>query len=46
MNILDENIPLDQLDLLGAWGIHCRMIGQDIARFSVGDDNILDCFTG
>ena len=41
MNILDENIPLDQRDLLNGWGIHCRMVGQDIARPSVGDDNIL-----
>lgn len=31
MNLLDENIPLDQRDLLGAWGIRCRVIGQDLA---------------
>ncbi len=41
MNVLDENIPLDQRDLLRAWGVRCRMIGQDIARLSIGDDNIL-----
>ena len=41
MNILDENVPLEQRDLLRAWGIHCRVIGQDIARLSLGDDNIL-----
>lgn len=41
MNILDENVPLDQRDLLQAWGVRCRVIGQDIARVSLGDDNIL-----
>ncbi len=41
MNLLDENIPLDQRDLLGAWGIRCRVIGQDLARLSIGDDNII-----
>ena len=23
LNILDENVPLEQRDLLRAWGIHC-----------------------
>jgi hypothetical protein len=32
VNLLDENIPLDQRDLLRAWGIRCRVVGQDIAR--------------
>jgi hypothetical protein len=41
VNILDENVPLDQRDLLRAWGVHCRVIGQDIARLSLGDNNIL-----
>lgn len=41
MNLLDENIPLDQRDILRAWGIHCRVIGQDIAPLSIGDDNII-----
>jgi len=41
VNLLDENIPLDQRDVLRAWGIKCRVIGQDIAELSVGDDNIL-----
>ena len=41
MNLLDENVPLDQRDLLRAWGIPCRVIGQDIARLSIADDNIL-----
>ena len=41
MNVLDENIPLDQRDLLRTWGVHCRVIGQDTAPISIGDDNIL-----
>lgn len=41
MNVLDENIPLDQRDLLRTWGIHCRVIGQDLARSSIGDENIV-----
>jgi hypothetical protein len=41
VNLLDENIPLDQRDLLRAWGIHCRVVGQDIAQLSIGDDNIV-----
>ena len=41
MNLLDENIPLDQRDLLRAWGIRCRVVGQDIARLSIADDNLI-----
>ena len=41
MNILDENVPLEQRDLLRAWGVRCRVIGQDIAQLSLGDDDIL-----
>ena len=41
MNILDENVPLEQRHLLRAWGVHCRVIGQDIVRLSLGDDDIL-----
>jgi len=41
VNLLDENIPLDQGELLEGWGIRCRMIGQNLARSSIGDDNIL-----
>ena len=41
MNLLDENIPLDQRDLLRAWGIPCRVVGQDIAQLSIGDDNLV-----
>jgi len=41
VNVLDENVPLEQRDLLRAWGIPCRMVGQDIARSSLGDDDIV-----
>lgn len=41
MNLLDENIPLEQRDLLRGWGVRCRAIGQDIAPLSIGDDNIV-----
>ncbi len=41
MNLLDENIPLEQRDLLRAWGVHCRVIGQEVAPLSIGDDNII-----
>jgi hypothetical protein len=41
VNLLDENIPLDQRDVLRAWGVHCRVVGQNIAQLSLGDDNIL-----
>ena len=41
MNLLDENIPLEQRDLLRAWGVPCRAIGQDIAELSIADDNII-----
>lgn len=41
MNLLDENIPIDQRDILTAWGIRCRVIGVDVSYSSVGDDNII-----
>lgn len=41
MNLLDENLPLDQRDLLRTWGIRCQLIGQEVARLGIGDDNIL-----
>jgi hypothetical protein len=41
MNVLDENIPLEQRDLLQLRGIPCRMVGRDLAHLSIGDDNVL-----
>jgi len=41
VNLLDENVPLDQFDLLRARGIPCRVIGREVAESSIGDDNIV-----
>jgi hypothetical protein len=41
VNLLDENIPLEQRDILLARGIRCRVVGQQIAQLSIGDDNLL-----
>jgi hypothetical protein len=41
LNLLDENIPLEQRDLLRVAGVHCRVIGRDVARLSIGDDDII-----
>lgn len=41
MNLLDENIPLEQPELLEAWGIRCRAIGQEVAQLSIADYNII-----
>ena len=41
MNILDENIPHDQLDLLKSWRVPVRQIGFDVARKGIQDDEIL-----
>jgi hypothetical protein len=41
VNLLDENIPTDQRDILTARGIRCRVIGVDLSYLSVGDDNII-----
>jgi len=41
MNLLDENIPLEQRDILEARGIRCRSVGPDIAKLGIGDDNLV-----
>ena len=41
MNILDENIPRDQADLLNFWGIRCRSLSRDLASQGIADDDIL-----
>lgn len=41
MNLLDENIPQEQLDLLQLWGFRCRAVGRDLAALSIGDDNLV-----
>ncbi|HXP62891.1 MAG TPA: hypothetical protein VN829_20490, partial [Dongiaceae bacterium] len=46
MNLLDENVPLDQCDLLRARGFPCRLIGREVAEPSIGDDNIVSLLHG
>jgi len=38
MNVLDENIPEDQRQLLRSWRIRAYQIGQDIARPGLEDE--------
>jgi hypothetical protein len=40
VNVLDENIPLDQFEILRAAGIHCRVIGRDLSHLSADDEHI------
>lgn len=41
MNILDENIPENQRQLLRGWRIRVRHIGQDIGRQGMSDEEII-----
>jgi hypothetical protein len=41
VNVLDENIPRDQSDLLRQWGIRCRSISRDLGCQGIQDDNIV-----
>ena len=41
MNILDENIPRNQRELLIGWRISIRQIGHDIGRKGIQDDEII-----
>lgn len=41
MNILDENIPESQRQLLRSWRIHVRQIGADIVQQGMKDENII-----
>ncbi len=41
MNILDENIPRNQRELLRSWHIPIRQIGYDIGRKGMKDDEII-----
>ena len=40
MNILDENVPRDQADLLQQWGFRFRSIARDLGYQGIGDDDI------
>lgn len=41
MNILDENLPASQRQLLTSWRIRVRQIGYDIGRKGMQDDEII-----
>ena len=41
MNILDENIPSNQRQLLERWRIRVRQIGFDMGRRGLKDDEII-----
>lgn len=41
MNILDENIPEDQQQLLRGWRIRARQVGQDVGRPGMQDAEIV-----
>ena len=41
MNILDENIPRNQRELLKSWRISIRQIGYDVGRKGIQDDEII-----
>ena len=41
MNLLDENFPDDQRDLLHKFGVSARQVGRDVGRFGMSDEDIL-----
>lgn len=41
MNVLDENIPRDQSDLLQSWSIRARSLSRDLAQQGIQDENII-----
>jgi len=41
MNILDENIPESQRQLLRNWRIHIRQIGYEVGRKGMKDEEII-----
>ncbi len=41
MNILDENIPRNQRELLISWRVPIRQIGYDAGRKGIQDDEII-----
>jgi len=40
VNVLDENVPRDQSDLLRHWGIRFRSVSRDLGYQGISDDNI------
>lgn len=41
MNVLDENVPDTERDLLTSWRVRVRHIGRDVSRPGVQDDAII-----
>ena len=41
MNILDENLPSNQVALLQSWRIHTRQIAVNIGRSGMSDEDII-----
>ena len=41
MVIIDENLPACQVSRLRKWGIRARVVGVEIARFGIKDDNLI-----
>ena len=41
MNILDENIPISQRNLLRRWRLRTRQIGDDLGHAGIADQDIL-----
>ena len=41
MNVLDENIPRNQRELLLSWRFSVRQIGYDVGRKGIQDDEII-----
>ncbi len=41
MNVLDENVPAIQREILDSWRIRVRQIGFDLARSGLEDDEII-----
>ena len=46
MNILDENIPGNQRQLLKSWRVRVRQIGYDVSRKGIKDDEIIPFLIG
>lgn len=40
MNVLDENVPRDQADLLRQWGVRFRSISRELGYQGIDDDDI------
>jgi len=41
VNVLDENVPASQRQLLSSWRIRVRQIGVDVGRAGMQDDEII-----